>query len=172
VHTNPSLWQSIDAWRRNFPRLKAFHSKHGHVDPGGPLGIWLKRELREARKPDYSPKRHKMLEDLGVKFEPDFNYRLWSLRMTQLQSYIEANGTWKVGPEDRDLQLWLWAARRDSRDGIVPKSLVHDLEALGVPIEPLKRGPLFAADRPIFLSVPPGEAFGSDGEEPVQESPR
>lgn len=167
-----SISQSDDAWRRNFPRLKAFHSRHGRADPGGPLGIWLKRELLAAREPDYSPKRRKMLEALGVSFQPDFNHRLWSLRMTQLQSYIKAKGTWKVGAEEPDLQRWLWAARRDSRAGIVPRNLVQDLEALGVSIEPLQRGGFLAANRPVILPVPPGEQYGADCEELANDRPR
>lgn len=165
--------QSADRWRRNYPRLKAFHTNHGHVDVGpGPLKLWLMEQIRESRSAEYSEKRRKLLEALGVQFSPDVNLRVWSMRMSQLRDYIEAHGTWQVRNEERDLQIWLSGARRDARAGLVPAHLVSDLKALGVSIEPLKPGPRLVAKRPLVIPGPPAEEYGAADDCDLQEPER
>ncbi|WP_436297882.1 helicase associated domain-containing protein [Variovorax sp. LjRoot175] len=166
--------QSADRWRRYYPRLKTFQAEHGHIQlPYGgpllPLKAWLQSQIQEARSPDYAPKRRMLLEALGFQFEADIDVKVWHLRMSQLREYIAAKSTWRVGPEEPELQLWLSVARRQAREGSVPPYLVSDLKALGVPIGYLPRGPSAQSAR---LPAPASEEYGADWDAPETERPR
>jgi hypothetical protein len=166
---------SAERWRRFYPRLKAFHAKHGHVDCGGmnePLRRWLVGQLSEARAPDYPPKRRLLLESLGFKFHPPINEATWHARMAQLRDYVAANGTWRVGDEEPALKEWLSVARRLAREGVVSPHHVRDLAALGVSIAKLPKGGRNTPAEVVEIAGPVGEEFGADWEQSEVERPR
>ncbi len=169
--------QTLEAWRRYYPRLTAFRAEHGHIDvPAGgrneSLRLWLMTENRLARSSDYPPRRRELLEAQGYVFTaPTVNARLWQLRIAQLQSYIEYHGTWRVRHDEPQLRAWLYASRKSAREGLLEPHLVNDLEALGVSVALL---PNKAKNGHGVRSLPSasGEMYGSDGEAPEVERPR
>ena len=86
--------QTLETWRRQYPRLKAFRAEHGHVDVpiGGrteSLRRWLALENWLAQSPDYPQRRRELLEAQGYVFTARTeNMRLWRLRIGQLLSLI------------------------------------------------------------------------------------
>lgn len=169
--------QTMEAWRRNYPRLKAFRAEHGHVDVpiGGrteSLRQWLALENWHAQSPGYSQKRRELLEAQGYVFTARTeNMRLWQLRIDQLRRYIEEHSTWRVGMDEPDLRIWIYAVRKRARDGLLPANLVTDLETLGVPIALLPSSA--KRDSSVRkIPVPPGETYGSDWDEAQGDRPR
>jgi hypothetical protein len=166
---------SAERWRRFYPRLKAFHAKHGHVDCGGmnePLRRWLVGQLSEARTSDYPPKRRLLLESLGFKFHLPINEGTWHVRMTQLRDYVAANGTWQVGDEEPALKHWLSVARRLAREEVVSPQHVRDLAALGVSIAKLPKGRQKAQVEVVEMPAQVRDEYVADWEEPEIDRPR
>ena len=110
--------------------------KDGNIN----LGSWVLRQRYLKRKDNLSEERIRLLEDLGIDWEP--NVDLWPEQYQIMRAFAEDNKHCVV-PKDfmvNGFNLYNWARtqREKIKKGILSEQQIRDLEAIGFSCNPVE----------------------------------
>ncbi len=134
------VWEPVkNEWDKHYAALLEFKAQAGHcnVPPtykaNPQLGRWLSMQRRKNRLGTLSTRKIRILEDLGVEWEP--RDARWEGQCRDLRKFYEENGHCELRYGDaQTLSLWHWLSvqRGLRRKGKLSAERVSRLESIGV----------------------------------------
>jgi hypothetical protein len=131
-------WQRFETeWKTQFEALQAYKKKYGHCcvpcywNRNRRLGGWVSKQRRDLKKNVLSPKRKRLLDDLGFHWQP--HQAKWNQRYQELVSFKSKFGHTRVPRSwPRNPSLGSWVSHMRESKAKLANDRYGKLERLGL----------------------------------------